>query len=95
MRFCCVQDAEHTFHCISSREKSYLFATPKYGPMLVKPRDWKAIDDGGYLITKANFVRSDLTALTRNVIKSADISEVYAGTNERGHQVTSFCDLTP
>ncbi|KAJ8901801.1 hypothetical protein NDN08_004006 [Rhodosorus marinus] len=60
--------------------------TPKYGPMIIPPRDWESPNNGGYLISRARMMRTRPYPLQKTLLESADLKQIYGGLNALGKQ---------
>eukprot|EP00804_Cyclotella_cryptica_P010684 CCRYP_005499-RB/>CCRYP_005499-RB protein AED:0.03 eAED:0.03 QI:288/1/1/1/1/1/4/386/1180 len=53
-------------------------------PMVVPPKDWVNVNDGGYEIIKVDFMRTRQCKTQKDAIRNADLSKVYEGLNVLG-----------
>lgn len=53
-------------------------------PMVIKPRDWTGISNGGYETVKIDFMRSRHCKTQKSVLQRADLSKVFDGLNVLG-----------
>jgi len=56
------------------------YLRPRYVPMIVSPRPWRSLDEGGYLRHPLRLVKRTSPAHRRR-LRGADLSRVFAGVN--------------
>src|SRR5215471_11223163 len=54
---------------------------PIYVPMIVEPRPWTSLSDGGYLVTPMKFFKRQTGKRAQQRLGKADLSPVYAAVN--------------
>src|SRR6516225_3499250 len=54
---------------------------PIYVPMIVEPRPWTSLSEGGYLVTLMKFYKRQTGKRAQQRLEKADLSEVYAAVN--------------
>jgi DNA-directed RNA polymerase len=54
---------------------------PIYVPMIVEPRQWKSLSEGGYLVTPMNLFKRQTGKRAQQRLQKADLSAVYAAVN--------------
>ncbi|KAL7522519.1 hypothetical protein ACHAWX_007224 [Stephanocyclus meneghinianus] len=52
--------------------------------MVVPPKDWVSVNDGGYEVIKVDFMRTRQCKTQKEAIRKADLSKVYEGLNVLG-----------
>jgi DNA-directed RNA polymerase len=55
--------------------------TPVYMPMIVEPRRWTSLFDGGYLVTPLNLLKRQPNSRAQKLFKKANLSRVYSAVN--------------
>eukprot|EP00948_MAST-09A_sp_MAST-9A-sp1_P002554 g2554.t1 len=66
---------------IANREAQLEYAHPKHLPMLVPPKPWKSLNDGGYLSLEIPFMRTKGSILQKQALGRADLTKVYDALN--------------
>ena len=56
-------------------------ASPIHMPMIVTPRPWTTLTEGGYLVTPLQFIKRRVGNRIRSALESADLSVVFAAVN--------------
>jgi DNA-directed RNA polymerase len=54
---------------------------PIYVPMIVEPRPWTSLSEGGYLATPMKFFKRQTGKRAQQRLQKADLSPVYAAVN--------------
>jgi DNA-directed RNA polymerase len=55
--------------------------TPVYMPMILEPRPWTSLSDGGYLVTPLKLLKRQPSARGQKALKKANLSIVYSAVN--------------
>jgi DNA-directed RNA polymerase len=55
--------------------------TPVYMPMIIPPRPWKSLSEGGYLMTPSKLLKRQPTSRARQLFEEADLSIVLLAVN--------------
>jgi DNA-directed RNA polymerase len=55
--------------------------TPVYMPMILKPRPWTSLSDGGYLVTPLKLLKREPSVRGQKALKKANLSVVYSAVN--------------
>jgi DNA-directed RNA polymerase len=75
---------EATYRSMVAAEDVHHYITPRYRPMVVEPRPWRAFDSGGYLQLKSYVVRSQNCKAQFEALRRASMPEVYGALNFLG-----------
>jgi len=75
---------EATYRSMVAAEDVHHYLTPRYRPMVVEPRPWRAFDSGGYLQLKSYVVRSQNCKAQFEALRRASMPEVYGALNFLG-----------
>ena len=73
-------EAAETFIVDETPEALDLF-NPIYVPMIVEPRPWTSLSQGGYLSTPMKFFKRQTGKKAQQRLEKADLSSVYAAVN--------------
>ena len=72
------------YRSIVAADDVHNYLTPRYRPMLVEPRPWRAFDAGGYVQLKSYVVRSQNCKAQVEALRRASMPEVYGALNFLG-----------
>jgi DNA-directed RNA polymerase len=69
---------------VSDKFQMLSASTTRYKPMIIPPKPWRALDDGGYLWLKADLLRYHGCRTQEEALQGADLSTVFNGLNALG-----------